>query len=219
MRGLSGSAAASSRRGPREERVGARVKARRRPVWVLGQASGEHGVATTVSRDAVLTLAEGEGKMRNGGRENNGKPRGPSGATRVRREQFLATLAATCNVRLACETAGVSLSWTYQARARDAEFAERWEEALQQGYVMLEGELMRRALGDALTGTAENPAAGDGQRPFDPLLAIRMLDQRRRADPQGRRVPARLKQPDRQTVLASIERKLTAIEKQLERKR
>ncbi|HEU0043844.1 hypothetical protein [Sphingomonas sp.] len=154
--------------------------------------------------------------MGSNGKDKKGKPRGPSGVTRVRRERFLATLAATCNVRLACETAGVGLSWTYTARANDPEFAERWEEALQQGYVNLECELVRRAPGSSLGDGEED--AGDAPRPFDENLALRMLDQRRRADPQGRRVPTRLKQPDAQTVLASVNRKLDALKRQVEGK-
>jgi hypothetical protein len=146
-------------------------------------------------------------------------PRGGHGASRVltrrKRELFLEELAMTSNVQHACRVAGIDHSSTYKFRARDPEFAQRWADAIDQGYDHLEAALLLEARGNAATG------AGDGEqaRPFDPVLAFRLMTRRRKADAQGRRAPARLKQPDAHAVLLALEKKLTAMEKQLERKR
>lgn len=166
---------------------------------------------------------------------SGGDGRGPSKRragtlTKARRERFLSTLAMTCNVDRSCKVAGLCVSGAYKIRARDPGFARDWVEALAQGYLHLEGELLRRALGgpdDEPEGDGEDdptrgPDAGPGGaakegdvRPFDPDLALRLLNNRLRSDAQGRRVPTRFKQPSRDEVLASLDRKLTAMEKRL----
>ncbi|MDB5696332.1 MAG: hypothetical protein JWN21_1875 [Sphingomonas bacterium] len=149
-------------------------------------------------------------------------PRGGHGASRVvtkrKRDIFLAELAITSNVQHACRVAGIDHSSTYKFRARDAEFAARWADAIEQGYQHLEAELLRTARGNAEAGA--DGGAGDGEaRPFDPVLAFKLITRQRKADAQGRRAPVRLKQPDAQEVLRALEKKLTAMEKHLERKR
>jgi hypothetical protein len=148
--------------------------------------------------------------------ESSKLPRGGHGASRVltrrKRELFLEELAITSNVQHACRVAGIDHSSTYKFRARDPEFAQRWADAIDQGYDHLEAELLQEARGTAATRGAK-------ARPFDPVLAFKLITRRRKADAQGRRAPARLKQPDAHAVLLALEKKLTAMEKQLERKR
>jgi hypothetical protein len=65
-------------------------------------------------------------------------------------DRFLATLAATCNVKAAYLEAGVSKGAIYSHRRRWPAFAQRWDEAVEEGGLMLEL---------ALIGHARNPFA------------------------------------------------------------
>lgn len=102
----------------------------------------------------------------------------------AKQQRFIDALAATCNVRIAAEAAGVRLSTPYAARRRDPAFAERWDEALAIGYQRLEAEALNYALerigdlgeagqpdverGIALTAARGNPVgAMIGRRPSD----------------------------------------------------
>ena len=58
---------------------------------------------------------------------------------------FLDHFAATCNVTLAAEAAGVDMSTVYRLRRRDEAFRGAWRLAQEQGYAALEAELVRRA--------------------------------------------------------------------------
>ena len=104
------------------------------------------------------------------------------GWTKARRRTFLEVLAATCNVRRAVEAAGQTSYGAYALRRRDGAFALLWNEALEQGYLRLEDELLLRALGRS--SAPENPDAELGDPPpeqvgpFDPDLAIRILKMR-----------------------------------------
>lgn len=68
------------------------------------------------------------------------------GWTRTRRKRFLDMLAATCNVRIAVEAAGLAPGSAYALRRRDPIFAGLWKEALAIGYERLEETLLQRAL-------------------------------------------------------------------------
>ncbi|MBX9896729.1 MAG: hypothetical protein K2Y17_02305 [Qipengyuania sp.] len=65
--------------------------------------------------------------------------------TPARRETFLATLAQTCNVRLALSETGMSEAGLYYLRRRDELFAREWDSALEHGYALLEATLLQRA--------------------------------------------------------------------------
>jgi len=81
------------------------------------------------------------------------------------RSAFLAALAETSNVRQSCEAAGVNPSTVYDLRRRDAGFAQRWLDALCEGYDNLEIEMLH------------NLRSGeDGDAPkFNFAVALRML--------------------------------------------
>lgn len=61
-------------------------------------------------------------------------------------DQFIETLAATCNVSLAGKAIGRSMSNVYNRRAKDASFRAQWDQALAIGYSRLEMMLLERAL-------------------------------------------------------------------------
>ncbi len=60
-------------------------------------------------------------------------------------DRFLATLAATCNVKAACAEVGMTAPSAYAHRKRWRAFAERWDEAIWTGYMRLEDALFANA--------------------------------------------------------------------------
>ena len=60
-------------------------------------------------------------------------------------EQFLKALAETCNVTAAARQIGMSRRAMYDKRDADTEFAEAWDNAVEQGIDTLEFEARRRA--------------------------------------------------------------------------
>lgn len=63
------------------------------------------------------------------------------------RQPFLAAFAASGNISEACKVAGISRPAVYNARERDAAFAEAWDEAREEAADLLEAEAMRRVRG------------------------------------------------------------------------
>lgn len=126
-------------------------------------------------------------------------------------EIFLDCLAASCNVLIACEHADVSHNTVYRQRRSRADFAAKWQAALEQGYARLEMALLRSAA-DTMEGIAF-----DSDRPIPPMspeTALAVLRHHRpsvtgEGKKSGWRAPA--KRLDE--VRASIMRKLDAIER------
>lgn len=124
-------------------------------------------------------------------------------------ELFLDVLAASCNVSLAADEAGVGHSSVYRQRRTRADFAEKWQAALAQGYARLEMALVKAAI-DSLAGTAF-----DAERPIPQMsaeTAIRVL-QLHRAAVTGIGRTSGWKAPPRgiEHYRASILRKVAAI--------
>ncbi|MCY7280166.1 MAG: hypothetical protein LH610_04590 [Sphingomonas bacterium] len=71
---------------------------------------------------------------------------------------FLDHLAASCNVTASAASAGFSKEALYRRRRTDPDFADRWQAALEQGYVRLEMMLLHGATGRA------DPAADPADR-------------------------------------------------------
>ena len=104
------------------------------------------------------------------------------GWTKVARATFLGVLGETCNVEIAAKAAGLSSRGAHALRARDGEFALLWSAALEAGYELLENELLFRALGQpggANPDEDEIAAVQAPDVPFDPALAIKVLEMRR----------------------------------------
>ena len=59
--------------------------------------------------------------------------------------QFLTALAGCCNVRMAVEHVGMSAGSAYKYRRRDPGFRRAWDEAIELGYVRLEGHWVAAA--------------------------------------------------------------------------
>jgi hypothetical protein len=59
---------------------------------------------------------------------------------------FLAVLAASGNVTLACQAAGISRTSAYKSREHSKRFSSRWAEAIDTAIDLLEAEARRRAM-------------------------------------------------------------------------
>jgi hypothetical protein len=72
-------------------------------------------------------------------------------------ERFLATLAATCNVKAACAEVGMTAASAYAHRKRWPAFAARWDAAIEEGYARIELALIEN--GCNLFSSPECPPA------------------------------------------------------------
>lgn len=118
---------------------------------------------------------------------------------------FLDHLAASCNVTHSAEKAGKKPHHAYSLRRRDAEFARRWDKALEVGYAGIEAMLLERAKSGIENGE-ENPS---NSKNISAEFAMKLLG-------EHRKLMASLKksEPDVQAV-ASEEETNAAIIKRL----
>lgn len=86
--------------------------------------------------------------------------------TAAEEARFLGVLSATCNVRLACQEVGLSVASAYGHRNRWAEFAARWDDALEVGYASLQSAMLERAT------LSLDPHAFDYLEDWEPALPI-----------------------------------------------
>ena len=82
-------------------------------------------------------------------------------------DRFLATLAATCNVKAACAEVGMTAASAYAHRKRWPGFAKRWDAAIEEGFQRLEIALLQN--GENLFSSAELP-------PEAPMVAMTFAD-------------------------------------------
>jgi hypothetical protein len=82
----------------------------------------------------------------------------PSDWTQEMADRFCEALADSCNVRVATEAIGRSISGVYKQRSKDASFRASWDAALAVGYSRLEMMLLERAL----HGVEKSVTARDG---------------------------------------------------------
>lgn len=135
-----------------------------------------------------------------------------SGAPSVRRlsyaswsRPFLDALAATSNVAASARAAQVPTKTVYDARRTNPEFHRKWQEALCEGYDLLEMDLLLRLR----TGEVK-PAAGAkrGVRTYDNAVALRLLGAHKDAVSRQRAIRTNA---DSETILQSINAKLERI--------
>ena len=91
-------------------------------------------------------------------------------------EVFLDCLAATCSVTLACEQADVAHTTVYRQRRLRADFALKWQAALEQGYAALEMGLVEAANRSLSGELARGPVL---VAPMSAETALRVLTQHR----------------------------------------
>lgn len=86
--------------------------------------------------------------------------------TAAEERRFLRVLSATCNVRLACETVGLSVASAYGHRNRWPEFTACWDAAVEEGYYALQSAMLECAT------LSLNPHAFDYLEDQQPALPI-----------------------------------------------
>jgi hypothetical protein len=160
------------------------------------------------------------------GRPNGGLHKRRDNWTKAKRVAFIAAMEASCNVRLACEAAGVSHNSAYRLRRGDPVFAAAWSAALEQGCENLRGLMLSRALGTADPELiAANPGPDDLPAPeFAPMsdeMRLKVL-QICRATTEGRQGPGGWRKgrvPVRTSAdaFASLAAKLDRVERKLKR--
>ena len=138
-------------------------------------------------------------------------------APRNWRVRFLAGLAETSNVRAAAQEAEISLSWVYQTKREDDDFAEAWLAALCEGYDRLELELLARlrsgeGSGGGSSGGTGGGRAADAPRRYDNATALRLLLAHRET---RARYMAQQDNVSAEAVRASIEDKLARLREQV----
>lgn len=133
---------------------------------------------------------------------------GDTGKTRVKRywrDRFIEFLAQSSNVSQSAAQAGVSTSLAYQTRRQEPEFANRWMAALNEGYIHLEMEVLRRLReGDQTTGDSSK---------YDFANAIRLLNAHRENAAQAQASERNVSAAE---IRASIDRKIEEIRKRLQ---
>ena len=123
--------------------------------------------------------------------------------------RFLRTLAATCNVRAACQAVGLSAASAYVRRSTWHKFAERWEEALGIGYARLEMTLLENGC-NMLEGVEVDAAAPIPPMTVDQAIQFMGLH-RRQAKREGKGPHGYYRRKTLDEVRPSIQRKIDAI--------
>ena len=94
--------------------------------------------------DGAELVVKGTGGTGGGKRVQIARARLKQWSPRVE-TRFLATLAATCNVKAACAEVGLTAASAYGHRNRWTGFAARWDAAEQEGFARLEAGLVEHA--------------------------------------------------------------------------
>ena len=89
---------------------------------------------------------------------------------------FLENLRRYCNVSLACRTAAISRSAVYKAAQHDLDFAEAWDDAIDDGVDLLELEARRRAVqGVERTKFLRTGTDDEGRPIYERVVRARVL--------------------------------------------
>lgn len=170
-----------------------------------GKASGGAGRTLTVQRSQQG--AAGSGAQLRAVRKD--------GWTAERRQLFIETLAATCNVSEAARVVGKSLSTAYYLKRCDPGFAREWNQALCVGYEELEALLLRQAL----FGTEEEEVLLDGEgavksrkirRGHPNSVAVRLFLSHSKEVAEQRRLEG-VERPDGEDAVARLRKALDAV--------
>jgi hypothetical protein len=99
--------------------------------------------------------------------------------TRRKEEAFLTTLAETCNVTLAAEAAGMSLTAAYNRRKSHAAFRAGWAEAIATAYQRLELVMLDRALNGTEKVVVRKDGSEERMREYPNQIALHLLKMHR----------------------------------------
>ena len=95
--------------------------------------------------------------------------------TEAKERRFVETLADTCNVTLAVEAAGMSLTSAYNRRKTHAAFRAAWAEAIATAYQRLELVLLDRALNGTEKIVRRKDGSEEHMRDYSNTVALTLL--------------------------------------------
>jgi hypothetical protein len=110
-----------------------------------------------------------------GGARPKARKQRPHEWTDEKKEIFLGSLAATCNVELSAKAAGMRPAGAYEVRLRDAAFRRGWALALREGYAKLELTLLERALNGTVKTRRRADGSTDETREYPNAVALSLL--------------------------------------------
>lgn len=141
--------------------------------------------------------------------------------TPEKEDAFFAHLGETLNVSASARAAGCTARSAWERRRTFAEFARRWEQAMDEGALRIELKLMgvgggrdeEAAAGARRAGAAEAAEAAARDVPFDPHVALSLLKWRetRGGAWRGRRGRFAPRTPDLDALHEEVLRRLEAI--------
>jgi phage terminase small subunit len=99
--------------------------------------------------------------------------------TRARETQFLTALSETCNVTVAAEAAGISLTAAYVRRKKVAAFRAGWAEAIAIAYQRLELVMLDRALNGTEKIVVRKDGSEERMREYPNQIAMHLLKMHR----------------------------------------
>jgi phage terminase small subunit len=99
--------------------------------------------------------------------------------TRAREKQFLTALSETCNVTVAAEAAGISLTAAYVRRKKVAAFRAGWAEAIAIAYQRLELVMLDRALNGTEKIVVRKDGSEERMREYPNQIAMHLLKMHR----------------------------------------
>jgi hypothetical protein len=120
--------------------------------FALGNGTGNAPPSGWGFLDGAELVVRGTGGAGGGKRVQIARARVKEWSPRVE-NRFLATLAATCNVKAACAEAGLTAASAYNHRRRWPAFQRRWDAAVDEGYMRIELGLIESA-GSFFSGEA-----------------------------------------------------------------
>jgi hypothetical protein len=151
------------------------AEARESLSWAADQARGARGSCKPPRGwghlDGEELVVKGSGGSGGGRRVQIARARLKQWTPRIE-DRFLATLAATCNVKAACAEVGFTQASAYGHRKRWPAFATRWDEAIADGYARIEAALVEN--GCNLFSTPEVPPEA-AMPPMTVAEAIQLL--------------------------------------------
>jgi hypothetical protein len=95
--------------------------------------------------------------------------------TKERQAAFLAVLAETCNVSMACRETDTSVTVVYRRRENDAAFRAAWQEALASAYRKLELVLLERSFAGCEKLTIRKDGSEERVREYPNGMAMQLL--------------------------------------------
>lgn len=187
---------------------------RRRLARAAARRAADVGAPTPAAAGQTVVGSSGKGTIR----LERAKP---CSFTDAKQARFLQALRATCNVRAAARSAGVSAHGAYSRFHADAAFRAEWLAALEDGRVHLEMALIAaaRAAAEQPRGPEALPPDPGALAGMDAAAALQLLRLHRPVDARGRGRGQWVKPADPEATRAAILAKVAAVRAAREQER